>query len=279
MNIKPIDHLWNSFIDSIKGVLPNLASALIITGIGILVTFISVRVTRKAMAKRQVDLSLTSFICRSERTLIYIFTLLAAMSALGISTTGIIAFFSAAAAAVALALKDRLNDIASGIVILFSKPFVTGDFIEFDKYRGFVQKIDIMHTDILTYDRTNVIIPNSVISSSQVNNHTAQPVVRVQVDVPIPYDANVKEVKEIIYQVLKDTDMLVHDETHVDAVNLEKFGDSALEFTVRCFCDFKNYWPVYYDVTQRIKEALDENGITIPFNQLDVHIDSQKSSE
>ncbi|MBQ6412492.1 MAG: mechanosensitive ion channel family protein, partial [Ruminococcus sp.] len=156
--------------------------------------------------------------------------------------------------------------------ILFTRPFVTGDFIEFDKYQGYVQKIDIMHTNIMTYDRTNVIIPNSVISAAQVNNHTAQPVVRVQVVVPIPYEADVKTVKEILYQVLKETDLLVRDETHADSVNLEKFGDSALEFSVRCFCDFKDYWTVYYNVTQSIKEALDKNDVIIPFNQLDVHI-------
>ena len=263
---------WDNLKNAVSQYLPNLVSALIIAAIGILIAFITVRVTRAAMKKKEADPSLISFVCKAERILIYVFALFAALSALGISITGLVAFFSAAAAAIALALKDRLNDVASGIVILFTKPFVTGDFIEFDNYQGFVQKIDIMHTDIMTYSRTNVIIPNSVISSSKVNNHTAEPVVRVQVDVPIPYEADVKGVKEILYQVLQDTDKIVRDDTHKDAVNLEKFGESALEFSVRCFCNFEDYWPVYYAVTQNVKEALDKNGVAIPFNQLDVHV-------
>lgn len=258
--------------DQLLSYLPNLAGALIIAGAGILAAFLAVKIARKALNHKKVDPSLSTFICRAIRVTICVFTLFAALSSLNISIAGLVAFFSAAVAAIALALKDRLSDIASGIVILFTKPFVTGDFIEFDKYKGFVQKIDVMHTNIMTYDRTNVIIPNSVISSSQVNNHTAQPVVRVQVDVPIPYEADIKQVKEVLFEVLRNTDLLVHDETHVDSVNLERFGESSLEFNVRCYCDFKDYWTVYYSLTQSIKDALDRNRITIPFNQLDVHI-------
>lgn len=270
--MKHIEEFWNNLKSSIVQNLPNLLGALLIAVAGVLIAMLVVRITRKALDRKKVDPSLSDFICRVVRILLYFFTLLAALSALDISITGIIAFFSAAAAAVALALKDRLNDIASGIVILFSKPFITGDFIEFGSYQGFVQKIDIMHTNILTYSGTNVIIPNSVISNSEVNNHTAHPVVRVQVDIPIPYDADIKKVKEVLYGVLEKTDLLVHDDQHKDTVRLEKYGDSALEFNIRCFCDFKDYWTVYYDLTERVKEALDENDITIPFNQLDVHI-------
>ena len=270
--MKQIENFFNQLKDSIISILPDLISALVIAALGFLIARLVVYVARKAMKRKGVDLSLSEFICRAIRILIYVFTLFASLSAAGISITGLVAFFSAAAAAIALALKDRLNDIASGIVILFSKPFITGDFIEFGSYKGYVQKIDIMHTDLLTYDRTNVIVPNSVISSSEVNNYTSQPVVRVQVNVPIPYEANINEVKELIAGVLKDTKLTVHDENHADSVNLEKFGDSALEFSVRCFCDFKDYWTVYYDVTQRVKETLDKNGVAIPFNQLDVHL-------
>ncbi|MBQ3266103.1 MAG: mechanosensitive ion channel family protein [Ruminococcus sp.] len=270
--MKRIEELWNKIKDAVIQNTPNLLSAVIIAVLGILITALIIHITRKALERRKVDPSLSAFVCRAVRIVLYVFTLLAALSSMGISITAIVAFFSAAAAAIALALKDRLNDIASGIVILFTKPFVTGDFIEFSHYKGFVQKIDIMHTDILTYDGTNVIIPNSVISNAEVNNHTAEPVVRVQVDVPIPYDADIKKVKAILFDVMKHTDLLVRDEKHRDSVQIEKYGDSALEFSVRCYCDFKDYWTVYYGLTEHIKEALDDNNVTIPFNQLDVHI-------
>lgn len=272
MDITKINSFWESFKIGFMNYLPNLASALVIAAVGVLLAIPIVKVTRKAMEKKKADPSLISFICKAIRLVVYIITLLSALSALGVAVTGLIAFFSAAAAAVALALKDRLSDISSGIVILFTKPFVTGDFIEFGKHQGFVQKIDIMHTVILTYEKTNVIIPNSVISSAEVNNYTSQPVIRVMVNVPIPYEANVKQVKEILYGVLEDTKLTVTDEEHQPVVRLEKFGESSLDFTVRCYCEFKDYWTVFYDVTERVKEALDENDISIPFNQLDVHM-------
>ncbi len=275
--MEKIQNIWDHLRDNTILILPNLISAVIIAVAGFLIALLVVFLTRKALQKKGVDPSLSTFICRTVRILIYVFTLFAALSALQVSIAGLVAFFSAAAAAIALALKDRLNDVASGIVILFSKPFVTGDFIEFGSYKGYVQKIGLMHTDLMTYDRTNVIVPNSVISSSQVNNYTAKPVIRVQVNVPIPYEANVKEVKALLYGVLKNTELTVHDETHADSVNLEKFGDSALEFSVRCFCNFEDYWTVYYSVTQSVKETLDENGVAIPFNQLDVHLVDQNN--
>ncbi|HBE15416.1 MAG TPA: hypothetical protein DCY72_04125 [Ruminococcaceae bacterium] len=267
-----IKEMWNRFTQSIVNYLPDLGGALVITVIGIIISIILVSLTRKALQRKKVDPSLVDFISRCVRLLIYAFTLLAAMSALHISITGIVAFFSAAAAAVALALKDRLNDIASGIVILFTKPFVTGDFIEFTKYSGFVQKIDVMHTNIRTYDGTNVIIPNSVISNAEVNNYTAHPQIRVTITVPIPYDANIKQVQALLTDVIEHTNLVIDDENYPKKVRLEKFGESALEFTVRCYCEYKDYWTVYYALMEGIKNTLDENKIAIPYNQLDVHV-------
>lgn len=272
MDLQNIGSFWDAFKISFINFMPNLASALVIALIGFLIAIPIVKLVRKGMEKKKADPSLASFICKAVRLIVYILTLFAALSALKVSITGLVAFFSAGVAAIALALKDRLSDIASGIVILFTKPFVTGDFIEFGSRQGFVQKIDIIHTNILTYDGTNVIVPNSVISSAEVNNYTAQPIMRDMVNVPIPYEANVKEVKEILYGVLNETKLTVTDETHQAVVRLEKFGESSLDFTVRCYCEFKDYWTVFYDVTERVKEALDKNDIAIPFNQLDVHM-------
>lgn len=273
--MESIKEMWNRFTSSIVNYLPDLGGALIIAVIGIIISLIAVSLTRKAMQRKKVDPSLIAFITRCVRLLIYAFTLLAAMSALHISITGIVAFFSAAAAAVALALKDRLNDIASGIVILFTKPFVTGDFIEFAKYSGFVQKIDVMHTNIRTYGGTNVIIPNSVISNAEVNNYTTHPQIRVNITVPVPYDADIKQVQKILAEVIESTDHVLDDENYPKTVRLEKFGDSALEFSVRCYCEYKDYWTVYYALMEGIKNTLDQNKIAIPYNQLDVHVVNQ----
>ena len=271
--MKFIEEFFSNLMKTIAAYLPDLGAALVILLVGILIAWLAVKAIRKTMTKRKVDPSLTSFVCRATRVLIYVFAVLAAMSSMHISITGMVAFFSAAAAAVALALQGRLSDIASGIIILFTKPFVTGDFIEFGKYQGFVQKIDLIHTDILTYDGTNVIIPNSSIAGSEINNFTQHPQIRVTVNVPVPYDADIEQIKSILFDVMENTDLILREEAYAPKVRLEGFGESALEFTTRCFCNYQDYWTVYYALTENIKNAFDKNGIIIPFNQLDVHLE------
>ncbi|MBQ6153565.1 MAG: mechanosensitive ion channel family protein [Ruminococcus sp.] len=260
--------LWEKFLE----ILPDIGFALLILAVGLLVTFIIARVAKAAMTKANLDLSLVGFFVRVIKIAGVVIVLIAALSKLGVSTTGLIASFSAALAAVALALKDSLSDIASGIIILFTKPFVTGDFIEFGDTKGFVQKIDMLHTNLLTYDETNVIIPNSKITSEKLSNYTSHSQIRVLIQVPIPYSADIEVVKKVLLDTMDQEEKILKDEKHTPSVKLENYGDSALNFTTRCYCDFEDYWTVYFSLTEKFKANLDKADIEIPFNQLDVHI-------
>ena len=262
------EKLWGKLLDT----LPDIGYALLILAIGLLLIFIIAKAAKAAMTKAKLDLSLIGFFVRLIKLLGFVIVLIAALSKLGVSTTGLIASFSAALAAVALALKDSLSDIASGIIILFTKPFVTGDFIEFGDTKGFVQKIDMLHTNILTYDDTNVIIPNSKITSEKVNSYTSHSEIRVLIHVPIPYSADIEEVKKVLLDTMSREELILTDEAHTPSVKLENYGDSALNFTTRCYCHFEDYWTVYYSLTEKFKINLDKASIEIPFNQLDVHI-------
>ena len=262
----------DKFKDMLSDFLPTLGvAALVLTG-GIALTILISILAKKAFSKTKIDPSLASFFVRLIRILCYIIILITVLSRLGISTTGLIAFFSAALAAVALALKDSIADVASGIILLFTRPVVTGDFIEFGAYKGTVQKIDLIHTKILTYDDTNVIVPNSKITTSEINNYTEHPVMRVVVKVPVHYTASIDDTKRVLMDTVCATPLILAGEVHIPQVRLEQFGESSLDYTVRCWCDFKDYWTVYYALTESIKKALDTNKIPIPYNQLDVHI-------
>lgn len=260
------------FYNTILDYLPTLGSAALIIAIGIIVTLIATKIAKKAMKRSKMDESLVAFFIRTIRIVCYVIISIAALSKLGISTTGLVASFSAVLAGVALALKNNLSDIAGGIIILFTRPFVTGDFIEFGNYKGFVIKIDMMQTKLLTYDDTNIIIPNSRITSNEVNNYTAHPEMRVLLKVPVSYAANLDQVKTILLKTVGETPLILTDSEHQPQVRLEQYGESSLDYTVRCWCHFKDYWTVYYTLTESIKKAFDENGVSIPFNQLDVHI-------
>ena len=258
--------------DHILEILPDIGFALLILAAGLLVTFIIARIARATMKKANLDPSLVGFFVRIIKAAGFIIVLIAALSKLGVSTTGLIASFSAALAAVALALKDSLSDLASGIIILFTRPFVTGDFIEFGGVKGFVQKIDMLHTNLLTYDDTNVLIPNSKITSEKLNNYTSHSQIRVMIPVPIPYSADIEEVKKVLLDTMNKEEKILKDEEHTPSVKLESYGDSALNFSTRCYCEFEDYWTVYFSLTENFKINLDKANIEIPFNQLDVHI-------
>lgn len=258
--------------DNILAALPDVGFALLILAIGLILVFIIAWIAKAAMTKAKLDPSLIGFFVRTIKLLGFVIVLIAALSKLGVSTTGLIASLSAALAAVALALKDSLSDIASGIIILFTKPFVTGDFIEFGDIKGFVKKIDMLHTLLITYDETTVIIPNSKITSEKVNNYTAHSEIRVLIHVPIPYSADIDKVKKVLLDTMNQQEKILKDEQFTPSVKLEGYGDSALDFTTRCYCHFEDYWTVYYSLTENFKNNLDKAQVEIPFNQLDVHI-------
>ncbi len=276
--MKDIIKFDDKVIDNIINAAWGLLGCAIIITLGLLTTHFLVRIFKKSLDKTKIDPSLVLFFSKCLRIVCYVIITISALSEIGISTTGIIAGFSAAAAAFALALKDNLSDIAGGVVILFSRPFVTGDFVEFDNYKGYVEKIDLMHTYITTYDNTSVVIPNSKVTSNKINNYTSNPVVRVQVFVPIGYNDDLDKAKEIILGTMKRADKLVL-ENHEPVVRLERFLDSSLEVIARCWTNFENYWEVYYFLTENIKKDLEKNGIYIPFNQLDVHLDNNSIVE
>lgn len=260
------------FKNTIMRYLPTLGITLLIVVIGILITALVTRIAKRMMKKTKIDPSLAGFFVLLIRIVCYVIIGISALTKLGISTAGLIAFFSAAVASIALALKDHFSDIAGGIIILFTRPFVTGDFIEFGSCKGTVLKIDIVHTKLLTYDDTNVIIPNSRITSNEVTNYTAHPEMRIVLKVPVSYSADIEQVKAVLLSTAQGTEHILTDSAHTPQVRLEQYGESSLDFTVRCWSNFEDYWTVYYSLTESVKKTLDQNNIPIPFNQLDVHI-------
>jgi small conductance mechanosensitive channel len=243
--------------------------------IAIIVIKIITVIIRKAGQRREVDPSLLKFFIRISWIAGIVIVIMHVLSMLNFSGAGLIAIFSAAAAALALALKDNLTDLAGGIIILFTKPFKTGDFIEFGDHKGYVEKIDLMHTSLRTYDDTNVIIPNRCLTTTEVNNYTKNPEVRVQLFVPISYEEDIERVKKVLYNVCYSIDNVIDNEKFSPKVRLERFGESSVDLAVRVWTNFSNYWQVYYGLTEGIKKEFENHDIVIPYNQLDVHIDKE----
>lgn len=257
--------------DFIAGIWTDLLLAVLILLVGYFLTKLILKLSRRAMDRTKIDFSLKKFFGNTIRIICYVIIIISALSQLGISTTGLLAFFSAGAAAIALALKDSLSNIACGIILLFSRPFVTGDFIQFGSEMGHVKQIDLMHTKIMTYDHRCIMVPNSVISSSEVINFSSLPQRRVDITVPIGYDANIEKVKSVILSTVESHPKVL-DEPDAPFVRINNFSESSVDFIVRVWTLTDNYWDVYFDIMENIKNALDKNDIPIPYNQLDVHM-------
>ncbi len=225
----------------------------------------------KAMNLQKVEPTLVHF---AESAIYYglmAVVLLAAISNIGIQTTSFMAILGAAGLAIGLALKDTLSNIGSAVVILVFRPFKVGDYINAGGAEGVVDKISLFTTTISPVDNRMIIVPNSAITAGNITNFSSKAVRRVDHTVGISYGDDIKKAKEVMYGVIANSAHTLSDPEPLVAV--KELGDSSVNFTVRAWVNSADYWPAYFEMIEEIKYALDEAGITIPFPQMDVHMD------
>lgn len=259
--------------EMVKEYSPSVILAIVTLLVGRIVIGYLVRVTKKLMVKRNVDESLRGFLTGIIKFSLWIMLVISVISTLGVQTTSFVAVIGAAGLAVGLALQGSLANFAGGVLILLFKPFKVGDVIQAEGEVGTVAKIDVLHTTVHTLTNKEVIMPNGQVANSTVVNIGRQPKRRVDFSIGIEYSASVKEARKVILDTLAKDERVDQDPAAV--VKLSNLGDSSLDLVVRCWTDTANYWDVYFDNLEAIKEALDEAGIGIPFPQRDVHIISQ----
>ena len=257
---------WEQFVNNTGLVIVRTLAFLVL---GLVVIRIVQIIARSASLKsRKLDRAASTFVLSILTVVLYIALVIVLVSSLGFSTTGIIAALSAVALAVALALKDSLGSLANGVIIIFTKPFKKGDYVQIGDYDGLVQDIRLFNTKILTYDNVEVIIPNSDILSSEMVNYSTMPLRRVVIDVPVPYDADIAAVKATVLNSLTSYRYSVSQPS--PSVVLKAYKDSALLFSARVWTQNEHYWDTLNDLYEIIFLDLHANGIDIPFNRLDV---------
>ena len=245
--------------------------------LGLIILKIVRSIVVRTTMKSRLDKSAATFIISIVTVVLYIALVIVVVSALGFSTAGIIAAFSAIALAVALAFQDSLASLANGIIIIFTKPFKKGDYVEINGKDGLVQDIRLFNTKIVTYNNEEILIPNNQILGSTLINYSTMSLRRVVIEVPIPYSAELSEVKEILLSTLNSHQDVV--KTPAPAVVLDGYGDSALKFKARAWTPNEKYWDTRASLFEMIFNNLREKGIEIPFNQLDVHLQRDEEKE
>ena len=222
------------------------------------------------LKSRKLDKSASTFIVSLITVVLYVALAVLVVSSLGFSTAGIIAAFSAVALAVALALKDSLASLANGVIIIFTKPFKKGDYICIDGLEGLVQDIRLFNTKLLTYSNEEVIVPNSEVLGNKLINYTSMPLRRVVIDFPVPYSADVEEIKKFLLKGVEAYPYAVN--MPAPSVVLLDYEDSTLKLSLRAWGENEHYWDLYFDLRDMILRELRAHGIANPFPQLEVSL-------
>ena len=252
------------------GLLAKLVVAVLILLAGWIIIRVAKRMIRKALAKSTLDELLHPFIFNTVRIVLWILLLLTILSWLGVPITAFITALGAAGVAIALALKDSLSNFAGGIIILFSKPFKKGDYIEDLEVSGLVEKIDLLYTTITTFDKKTITMPNGKLANATVINYSKEPVRRVDFTFTASYEANTAHVKEILREVAISHPLALKNPEPFVAVS--GHGDNAINYVLRVWSNQEDYWVLYHDLLEQVKNALEQAGVNIPYPQLDVHM-------
>ena len=218
----------------------------------------------------KIDSSLRSFAVSFLSVVGYALLFVTALMILGVPATSFVAVLTTCAAAIGLALQGSLSNFAGGIMILLFKPFKVGDYIEAAGESGTVSEISVVYTELLTVDNKRITIPNGTLTNSVIENYSSEKLRRVDLTFNTAYDCDIEKVKEIIGKVIEAHPMALKNPEPF--VRLSAHNESALTYTVRIWCKNADYWDVNFDIIENVKKAFDENGITIPYNQIDVHV-------
>ena len=244
--------------------------AVIILVLGIWLSKLLTKLLRKILNKRSIDPTLVSFTGNLAYSALLVFVIIAALNQIGFQTTSLIAVIGAAGLAVGLALQGSLSNFAAGVMMIIFKPFKAGDFIEGGGTSGVVEQILIFSTQLKTADNKTVIVPNGSLLGGNIVNYSTKGTRRMDLVIGVGYDDDIRKVKEVLLDIIAKDERFLTDPAPVVAV-LE-LADSSVNFAFRPWVNGADYWPTYFDTMETIKLRLDEEGITIPYPQRDVHM-------
>ncbi len=249
---------------------PKLLLALLILVLGGLAINLILRGIKKAMERSEVDANLRPFLFTLIKVMLRILVVLAALGTMGVEMTSFIAILGSAGLAIGLALSGTLQNFAGGVLILLFKPFKVGDFIKAQGFQGTVKEIQIFNTIMVTLDNHEVIIPNGGLSTDTLENYSKQEKRRIVWTFGIGYGDSVQQAREVLTGVLATNPLILTEEPPF--IQVAELGDNSVNLTVRVWVLMDDYWPVFFDINEKVYNAFNKAGLNIPFPQMDVHL-------
>lgn len=267
---------FNEFVTNpelLLSMLGSLVLALLVFWVGKRVANMVSKGIKKGMEKAGHQAILVNFVSNIVYYTLLVAVVIMALSQLGVQTTSMLAVFGAAGLAVGLALKDSLSNFASGVMLVMFRPFKIGDVVEVAGITGKVQDLRIFSSIITTPDNKEVIIPNGQITSGVITNFTSRGTRRVDLVIGVSYDDDLKVAKQIMEEVVNAHPLVLSDPA--PAVAMAALADSSVNFNVRPWAKVEDYWIVYSELLEQLKEKLEAGGCSFPYPQTDVHLYKQ----
>lgn len=262
------------FLNKLVGIGVEYGSRLLISLVVLIIGSRLIKILDRSLKKERkfsrIDKEVKEFLIGFINIALKVLLFITILSVLGIPMTSLITILGSAAVAIGLALQGGLSNLAGGLMLLIFKPFKDGDFIEAEGQSGTVDSISLFYTTIITVDNRVVHLPNGGLSNSVVVNYTANEKRMLNVDISVSYDSNIDKVKKVITDTLNSIDKVIKDEPML--IKLKTHNASSLDFVVRAWVNTPDYWDVYYEFMENVKNNFDKNKIEIPYQQLDVHV-------
>jgi len=249
----------------------NFVFAIIIFIVGKWIANLVTKVVSKVLVKSKVDQVLVEFVSGIVKSILVLFVIIAALGQLGVDTTSLVALIGAAGLAIGLSLQSSLQNFASGVMLIMFRPFTSGNFVEVAGIAGIVEKISIFNTVIRTGDNKEMIVPNGKIYGDVIINYSAKDTRRIDMTFGIGYDDDIKKAKELLCSIIADDDRILKEPEALVAVS--ELADSSVNFAVRPWVKSEDYWGVFFDLNEKVKLTFDSNQISIPYPQMDIHLD------
>jgi len=248
-----------------------LIGSILIFVIGKKVAIFAKNIIQKMMSKANIDETLSKFASNTIYGTLLIVIVLAVLNNLGINTTSFVAILGAAGLAVGLAFKDIVANVGAGVLLVFFRPFKVGDFINAAGESAVVEEITLFSTQLKTADNKQIIVPNSSIIGGNITNFSAKNTRRVDFVFCIGYEDDLKLAKETLQDIINADERVLKDPATLVAVS--ELADSSVNFVVRAWVNSNDYWGVYFDTLEKVKLTFDEKNISIPYPQMDIHLD------
>lgn len=256
-------------ISGLQNIAPRIFGAAIVLLIGWLLSKALVKLLKKALERGKAEAGVITFVGSLVNIGLKVLIGITAAAQLGFDVTSIITAIGALGVTIGLALKDSMSNVASGVQILFNHTFRVGDYLTVDGVEGTVDRIEIMYTALRTFDNKEIIIPNSELTASVITNYTAQKTRRLDLTYSVSYSTDLAKARSVLEELIAANEKALDDPAPLVAVGEHK--DSGILMVVKVWCATDNYWPLYFEMQESVKNAFDAAGIEIPFPQIDVH--------